>query len=135
MLIVKWKYAKQKLVVSSFVAVVNKAGINSSVQTCVCVCVNISIQINWANVGVCAQLLSHVQLFETPQPIAHGFMSELCKGKKTKELWAQGSQKAQGPWGAAVSQVTNWVTEVGTAALSHFSVEHELTLRPGLGEL
>ena len=28
-----------------------------------CVCVNISIQINWANVGVCAQLLSHVQLF------------------------------------------------------------------------
>ena len=66
-------------------AVVNKAGINSSVQTCVCVCVNISIQINWANVGVCAQLLSHVQLFETPQPIAHQTL--LSMGYSWQEYW------------------------------------------------
>ena len=50
-----------------------------------CVCVNISIQINWANVGVCAQLLSHVQLFETPQPIAHQTL--LSMGYSWQEYW------------------------------------------------
>ena len=29
----------------------------------------------------------------------HGFTSELCKGKKTKELWAQGSWEGSGPLG------------------------------------
>ena len=52
-----------------------------------CVCVNISIQINWANVGVCAQLLSHIQLFVTPQPVAHQTL--LSMGYSWQEYWSE----------------------------------------------